>query len=266
MDTLDFEEDEEFYFPFKGGINFDREIKQHSIHTFLFDIDNVLDDAIDELIKNKKVELKSHIKELKKYQKDLDELDENDYDSDTYVTTQAEILGVSQDVMYIEEVLSSLFEVKIIYAYKHLEITLKSFLSYAYEEKSINKSFKWQSFVDLLKSKRINMNGLNGYTEVNELRIANNSFKHSGNEVDNSIQSIKEFRKGKYINYNDLEKFYARIKEYPKIFLNSLQAAVNDDLFEFSDDRLKSVAESFALRMDEDTAKKFANTLLKLYK
>lgn len=263
MDITELEE-YGFFDDFPDGINLDRYLKKNSIDTFLIGFDNILDSSIDELIKAKKDDLLGKEKEIQQLKKEFSEL--NNDDEDSYLVVQAELMDVSEEIVYIQEVMFSLFEVKIIFAYKQFEITLKRFLSFAYTDKSINKSFKWQSFIDLLRSKEIDLNKLKGASEINDLRNANNSFKHSGEEVNNTIQNIKEFRTKEYLHYKDLEKFYARIKEYPKIFLNSLQAAVNDDLFEFSDDRLKSVAESFALRMDEDTAKKFADTFLKLYK
>jgi hypothetical protein len=177
----------------------------------------------------------------------------------------SQMYGYIQDVIYLEDELFALFEMKIIYAFKHLEINIKQLLFAAYQDNYITRQFKWDAIIQFLNSKNIVAKELNGYDNINQLRNVNNSLKHSDKIIDQSIKNIEEFKDKENLNYTDLELFYNRVKKSPNIFLTSLVSFVFQDIYTFTYDRISEMAKSLALRMDKKDAIELSAELLKLY-
>jgi predicted PurR-regulated permease PerM len=167
--------------------------------------------------------------------------------------------------MYLEDELFALFEMKIIYAFKHLEINIKQLLSAAYDDKYINRQFKWDTIIQFLNSKEIITKDLNDYDNINQLRNLNNSLKHSNRTIDQTIKNIQEFQDKEVMSYSELENFYTRIKNSPNIFLTSLISFVFKDLYTFKHERILEISKSFALRMDKNVALEFSEALTNHY-
>ena len=249
----------------------EREMNKMGLDTFTHNRNNILDSPIDKLIEVLKREINEAHSEYNK----LNDLEERNPDrfkeleekaNQAGHTLYSEMSGYIQDATYLEEELFALFEMKIIYAFKHLEINIKQLLFAAYQDNYINRQFKWDSIVQFLNSKNIIAKDLNEYENINQLRIVNNSLKHSDKVIDQSIKNIPEFKEKETLSYSDLELFYNRIKMSPDIFLTSLVHFVFKDIYSFTDERLFEIAKSFALRMDKKDAIEFSDELLKLYK
>ncbi|HEU5051561.1 MAG TPA: hypothetical protein VFT78_00545 [Hanamia sp.] len=247
-----------------------REMNKIGLDTFLLQKENVLDFPIDNLIKSLKIQLhkaKSEYHKLTKLErssrKEVMELKKNENVKETNL--QPVIMNYFQEIIYIEDELFVLYETKIIYAFKFLEINIKQLLSAAYEDSSIARQFKWESICQFLKSKKISIKDFNDYENIEQLRNVNNSLKHSDKEIDQRMQQIQEFKNKETFNYIDLESFYIRIKKSPAIFLNSLVHFIFNDLYIFKHERIWELAKSFALRMDKKDALEFSEELLKFY-
>lgn len=124
--------------------------------------------------------------------------------------------------------------------------------------------YKWGNLVQFLKGRNIDISSLIGYAEVIELQTVNNSLKHT-DEVSNKIIAIQEFKDTKKMSHVELDKFYSRIKEFPKLFISSLTSALYAELYEFSEEKLQNIANSLVLRMDRDTALKLIDKIAKSY-
>jgi hypothetical protein len=255
---------------FKDDINTKRETNKIGLETFALDRYNILDRPIDKLIKELKKDLEN---EYSEHQKWID-METNNPEKFQELEEQAERTGHSlyfqmhdyiRTVIYIEEELTTLFEMKIIYAFKHLEIEIKNLISASFNDNSIGKLSKWDNLIQFLKSKKINISEIKDYREVNQLRTVNNSLKHSNEQIDNSLKGIEEFKEVESVTYDVLEKFYKRIKESSNSFLSSLSVAIYKNLYEFDDDKLERISISIALRMDEQNAKKLIEKIKNKY-
>ena len=248
----------------------EREMGKIGLDTFPMNKDNILDYPIDKLIES----LKSQVTESYDEHEKWIELEKNEPErfnelekiaNQTGHSLHSQMYGYIQDVFYSEDELFALFEMKIIYAFKHLEINIKQLLFSAYHDKYINRQFKWDSIIQFLNSKSIIAKELNEYENINQLRNVNNSLKHSDKVIDLPIKNIPEFKDKDTFTYSDLELFYNRVKKSPNTFLISLASFVFKDIYTFTTERISEIAKSFALRMDKKDAINFSEELLKLY-
>jgi hypothetical protein len=252
------------------SISQERQMNKIGLDTFTHNKENILDYPIDKLIE----ELKSKIKEAYSEHDKWMELEQNNPEKFNELEEKAnqsghslqfQMYGYIQDAHYLEDELFALFEMKIIYAFKHLEINIKQLLFAAYQDNYINRQFKWDTIVQFLNSKSIIAKDVTDYENINQLRNVNNSLKHSNKVVDQSIKNITEFKDRDTIHYIDLEVFYNRVKKSPNKFLTSLVAYIFSDIYFFSNERILELAKSFALRMDKKDVIEFSEELLKLY-
>jgi hypothetical protein len=156
------------------------------------------------------------------------------------------------EIMFLEQELKAVTEMKIIYAYKDFEIKLKFLISASYQKIDISKMYKWDFIIDFLKTRSIDLKNVDSYSELEELRNVNNALKHSN--IFESKVLPKEFKNKKIITYKDILAFYSRIEEAPKKFLINLSSLFLKDLYEFDDNRINKIADRIALRMDKKNA------------
>lgn len=167
------------------------------------------------------------------------------------------------DTDYWEDKLLALTEMNIVYAYKEFEVNLKRLIKMTYKIDT-RDLFRWQSIEVFLKSKGIKLSTLKSFKEVNEIRLVNNSIKHS-NKIENELKKIAEFKSREYMDYNSLYKFYHRVKNHPYIFLEDLSTHIYDNLYNFDEKRLDFIANLYAERMDKESAIKFMELLKTKY-
>ena len=250
-------------------INEQREMNKHATATFAMDHWNSFDSSADAIIKKLEIEKKVNADSYNT----LTDLYKNDRDKWNLIADEA---GMSYSelenqnnqnlisVIYKEDEILAFLEMKIIYAYKFLEINIRRLLKSVYLLNSPEGFHKWENIKDFLKSKNIPISEIKSYREIEELRLLNNCLKHSS-ELNNLKTKISEFSNEKQINYMSLKKFYDRIKKSPAIFLDSLASALYNEQYEFDDEKLKVIAHSFALRMNKETAERFKTFLIKSY-
>lgn len=247
-----------------------RETSKIGLDTFPHNKENILDYPVDNLIENLKAQINKayaeHNEWIELEQKNPDRFKELEHQANqTDHSLYSQIYGYIQDAIYLEDELFALFEMKIIYAFKHLEINIKQLLFAAYQDSYINKQFKWDLIIQFLNSKNIIAKELNEYENINQLRNVNNSLKHSDKVIDQSLKNIIEFKNKETLSYIELELFYNRIKKSPNVFLTSLASFVFKDIYSFNQERISQLAKSFALRMDKKDAIEFSENLLKFY-
>ena len=129
-------------------------------------------------------------------------------DNQLYIESQSE---------YINVYLNSLVEMKLLYLFKSLELSIKYLIGTAYPDTGVKSLFKWENMKDFFKNREMDITTINGYLECVELKKVNNCIKHNGN-INEEIQSIVEFRDQPYLKHEDLEIFYNRIKQKVKMF------------------------------------------------
>jgi len=236
-----------------------RELNKIGLDTFTLDVYNMFDATSDQAITKLKDEYRTLWLKYNDAKKISDAKPKSEAVDDQSVVD--ELIGEQDagyymmDIIYCHDEMISFFEMKIIYAFKHVEINIKRLISASYSDAQIKNFFQWNNLIGFLKTKMIKLEELSGYQEINQLRQVNNVVKHGADVED--LEKIIEFKNQKAIKYESLEAFYQRIKEAPIKFLSALSGAIYAELYEFSDERIKSMVESFVLRMDEETAKKF---------
>ena len=170
-----------------------------------------------------------------------------------------------ESALYVEDELLALLEMKIIYAFKHLEINIKKMIFHFYNELPNSKP-KWHEMIDFLKKKNISINEIKEYKEVNQLRLVNNSLKHSHQSVDKSLTEIEEFKNGSIQNFESLESFYERVVESPSMFFCDLLDKVDKEVNDFNEMKIKKIAEKATNRMNKKTAEKLITEIKRMYK
>lgn len=231
---------------------------------------NIFDRSIDQTILELKEEINKQYEEHdswvemklnqpKKYQ----EIEEKAEQYGNSLETQ--MYGYFETASYIEDEIFTLYEMKIIHAFRHLEINLKTLVSNAYSDKTISKQYKWGNLIQYLNSKSIDVKLINNYKEINQLRMVSNSLKHSDEIYANGVNGVSEFNQTDQLSLKNFETFYERIKLSPGIFLEDLSKQIYTDLYSFDASKIKEMAKSMALRMDKDNVINFTEELLKYY-
>jgi len=150
---------------------------------------------------------------------------------------------------YVDEEIIAIYEMKIIYAYKLFELKVKRLLNIFYPNEASRGLYKWENLKSFFKNKGVFLNKLNGYSDLNDLRVVNNNLKHSS-EVDNEILRIKEFSKAVDYDIEELKTFYERVKKSPIQFLQVIADAINEERFVFDNDKIEAIAHDLAKRME----------------
>lgn len=208
-----------------------RELDISSLQSFFLNLsENHFDNSIDSLIIEKK-------ESLKKLQEKEDRKDE---------------FHMNYETILIPQELLSLSEMKVIHCYKNFENHLKILLKGSYQESVRNQMFRWEYIITFLKSKNIDIKEFKSYQDINQLRIVNNSIKHSKLNDDNEVSSMKEFKEIKYISYPDLLDFYERIKNSPEVFISELCDSIYNDLYKFDDNRITNISKKILSRLNEE--------------
>jgi len=170
-----------------------------------------------------------------------------------------------ESALYVEDELIALLEMKIIYAFKHLEINTKKLIFHFYNELP-NANPKWHEMIDFLKKRNISVKELNDYKEVNELRLVNNSLKHSTQSSDKSIMEIAEFKNSSIQQFESLDRFYERIIDSPSLFFCDLLEKVEKEVNDFNETKLKKIAEKVTNQMNKEIAEKLIIEIKRKYR
>ncbi|MEO9503282.1 hypothetical protein [Nonlabens ulvanivorans] len=231
------------------------EILHHSINSF--------DRPVNELIRDLKIELEDQYANHN-YLYDLEVSDPEKYHQIEDIANQSGHLLVNQKSEFIEDELFALLEMKIIYAFKHLEINIKKMIRHFYQELPNTKP-KWHEIERFFKSQNITLNRIQGFKEVDELRLVNNSLKHSDESIDKSIMNIKEFENGSIQSTESLEEFYERIEHSPDLFFTSLMEMIENETSNFNPKKIEGIAKKATNRMNKDIAEKLIDEIRKKY-
>ena len=246
----------ENYHEYEPSLEDLRNWKKSSIETFTFILENKFDRSLQDLILSYEEDLNS----LKQNRKNIDNLYLDDFHSNK------EIIGdYFFHLQEIEERLKSLIEMKIVYAFKSIEINIKEILFTSFEIENSSSLFQWKSIEMFLKNKNIDLKKIAGYNEVYQLKQANNSIKHSEYFEDKTLKTMfsdeeinefssRPFDTGKMVTYEILLNFYNRIEPYIIIFLESLCDNIYKELYEFNDQKLNDIADKLTLRMEKEDA------------
>lgn len=171
-----------------------------------------------------------------------------------------EMMNLNGDNYWSTEHLNVLSEMKIVYLFKSVEITMKSLIKTAYPQVNTRDFYQWENMASYFKSINIKISNFDGYIEAIELRKVNNSIKHNS-EINEEIDKIREFSGESLYTYTNIENFYSRVKPKVHIFIKLLGRAIIDDLFIFNSDRIEQLSNDFKSRMEENDLKALISKL-----
>lgn len=233
-----------------------KEYKKGIILDFHYEHKNLFDKAAESSINSLKDEIAAAELSLIELNQKLDNISE---ESEAEITC-TQIRDIEWDIDWNNEHIFAFNEMRIIYLFKHLEIGIKSLIQFAYPNTNTKDFYRWDNILVFFKGKGINLPGVGGYLETDQLRKLNNQLKHSG-ELTDELKKLPEFS-GHFYGSGNLEMFYFRVK--PKIidFQKALCNAIVKELFEFDEKRLEDLSNSFYERMDKNTAQLFTTKLL----
>ena len=220
-----------------------RETRRIGLQTFFLNLQNNNYDSItDNLISQLKTRLsKLYIEKPKLINQDLS--------------------NCAMDIYFLERDLLALSEMKIIYAFKSFETHLVWLLKASYSPELNKRIYKWETIKDFLNSKKIRISDIDGFEEINQLRIVNNSIKHSIKSKPADLKNIKEFQGKESLAYQDFLNFYKRVEGSIMTFISALSSKIESDLYEFDNNRLDDITDKFKERMDKKTLQKFISKL-----
>jgi hypothetical protein len=250
------------------GLHDQREINKMSLQTFHIDAELEFDYSIDKLMEQLK-------KENKKAWEDHDawvtledtnprryeELKEDAERMD--ISLDLQLYGYIQQISFNDDQLTALAEMKIIYTYKLFEISIKKLIRAAFSIDT-RAFYRWDNILDFLKEQGITINTLDNHREIIQLKEVNNALKHS-DEMSEKLRLIPEFNAKESLTYIELNEFYKRVRPAAKAFIESLSHAIYKVLYEFDDEKLTKLVNSYVLRMDRDTAYRFAERIKSSY-
>ncbi|MCB0699188.1 MAG: hypothetical protein KDC11_05035 [Chitinophagaceae bacterium] len=246
-----------------------RETDKLGLEMFNLNKENKFDNAIDKLV----VDLQKQINDLDRGFRGINELMEDDPIRYSELVEEAERYEISidhqqyetiLDMQYYQEELQSIVEMKIINAFKTVEIDIKILVGAAFQNSNQKRLYKWESILSFFKSKNIDVTNFKSYDCVNQIRQVNNAIKHSG-DYEKSLTSIIEFSSDKKPLSDRLLDFYDRVKKMPEVFIDELSTAIYNELYEFNDEKIDDIAQSFVLRMNKGDAEKLTSKILSFY-
>lgn len=164
------------------------------------------------------------------------------------------------NIEFSKEYLNSLLEMRIVYLFKNLEIVMKTLIQIAYENTNTKDFYKWENMKTFFKSKSINIPDIEGYNECIDAKKVNNVIKHN-ETISEDIKRIIEFSGATEFNFDNLNNFYKRVKPKVESFCEKLKTQIENDLYQFDEERLSKIADEFHERMNNETIKKFIDKL-----
>ena len=161
-----------------------------------------------------------------------------------------------------EDSLLSLSETRILFLFKTIEKAIKEMAGIAYPKINKRDFFRWALVISHLKSNGVEIKNLNGYQEVNQLRIVNNNIKHS-QEINAETKKIRYWEDEDEFTYKNLEIFYNNIKETVIAFMETLGKSIISATYELSDEKLEEMSKEIFDRLDSKRVKKLIVCLQK---
>lgn len=123
----------------------------------------------------------------------------------------------------LRERLSALGEMQIVYLYKCIEVSVKNMLRVAY-----GADYSWKDDkIIALEKKGIDTTSLEGYLEINTLRLVNNKIKHSEDLYSELNSTFPDFANTEsFLDFEDFNLFYEKVLPACSAFLNSLKEKI----------------------------------------
>ena len=173
-----------------------------------------------------------HSEYIESARKSMEEMgDDYDYGNYDYGVDQElafEALGAEKTFKFFNEIkdlqLLSLYEMKVLFLYKEVEIRLKTTISDRYN-KSTKKLSNLEKICDFFDSKSISLKNIEFFKEIDDLRLVANDLKHSIKI--NQSKSVSEFSSLSEFDYPSIKKFMDKKIYEVEYFFSKLFEKIN---------------------------------------
>jgi predicted nuclease with TOPRIM domain len=231
---------------------FDKEMRKsvlRQVGQFRFDL---FETATEQTVLKLRSELETKQAAAEKLRTYLPDINEDNYHniSKTQLELVDEYSDLHTDIEYMKGYLFSLLEMRIVYLFKSLEVVMKKIIQTGYAKTNNRDLHRWDNMKTFFKSNDIEIAAIEGYAECIELQKVNNNIKHA-DVMSDDLRRIEEFSDQKEMNADNLDRFYQRIRPHIKLFSELLAKKVQEDLYDFSNERINKMANELAERMDE---------------
>ena len=242
-----------------------RGMNKLGLETFWLDHKNVFDGVAQKLIDEITGNMAANFKALEKFPEvkpDPRQQDPSGYLLRLY--GNEEKWNLTTDIVFYTEEILALEELKIIYAYKNFEISIKMLLKSSYPDTVTTNLYQWKNLIQFFNAKGVDITQFDHFVPLNELRIVNNYCKHA-TELAGEIKSIPEFRNQSLVSHILLHRFYERVKPAIPLFIQELIDAIYKDLYEYDQPRLDKMVEGIVATMEKVTALPYAALIKQQY-
>jgi len=157
-------------------------------------------------------------------------------------------------ILFCEEELLALEEMRIVFLFKSVEIAIKEMMSIAFPKLSKKDLYKWEFVTSHLKSQGIPVKEIAGYRETDALRSINNHIKHALAPDRESIGVVACWSNDSEFTNQKLLAFYEQVKPNVIDFMENLGNAIVKAVYDLDDARIESMAVDIASRLSTSQA------------
>lgn len=143
------------------------------------------------------------------------------------------------------DALLSLEEMRVIFIYKTLEKAVREMIGVAFPRVNKKDLFRWETVKSTLSFYDINITHIDGYQEVNQLRVVNNNIKHTI-ELNEETKKIPYWKDELEFSPENLSMFYEVVKDQVAVFAESLGQAIISSVYEPDAAKVEKFADEMA--------------------
>lgn len=157
-------------------------------------------------------------------------------------------------ILFCEEELLALEEMRIVFLFKSVEIAMKEMMSIAFPKLSKRDQYRWDLVTTYLTSHGVPVRELAGYRETDALRSINNHIKHALAPDQESVGVVACWSNDFKFTNQKLLAFYEQVKPNVIKFVENLGNAIVKAVYDLDDASIESMAVDIADRLSTSQA------------
>lgn len=222
-------------------------------------IDFTFEEAISEaenFLKRKLVDLKSQL-ELAHENYDAAAYDSDGLMNDSHEVeeTLSLVFDLESDIDMNEQQLYCFSEMKIVHLFRAYEITLKKVIKTALPSENEKDFFNWEKLREFCKRNGFDIKSVPSYLEIDQLRLVNNSIKHSSNIDPRVKKNVPQFSDETEFSYATLSRFYSSVREHLLPFLQGIAKGLESHIYDYSEEKINKIVDEYREVMDSSELK-----------
>lgn len=190
------------------------------------------------------------------------------YDSEGYMVDSPEVESILADISNYEydiemnkEQLYCFSEMKIIHLFRAYEVTMKRIVKTAFPAANERDFFNWEKLLTFSRVRGVTLKNLEGFDEVNQLRVVNNNIKHSSGVSPEVIKLVPYFSESTYFTLESLNGFYLNVRDCILPFLQAMASEFDKAVFEQSDEKLDKIVSEYSETMSNSELQMLSDKL-----